>query len=637
MKGFSEWKASLDATSPVDGTGTSAVLVTFFGGDSYYRKSAERLASQCEKWGVNYSIWEYKPASSEGWRNICRKKIEFYTGLLFRLKRPVLWVDVDSEIIGDLSPLLNSKADFGAFLRNFKYLVGFDPHGFARLFHPGYVLLNTTPLGLQFASHLVQTEATADIEGTDDYVLQEAVTTFPEYLQIEIFSPRHIVTSNESVARDQACIQHADSGNVAVSRSVAAQHLPTALSVSRQKQVLFAAANDAAKAGKREDASVFLRRIRALDRDDTIALRKLLQIYDRLGEEKKYAYHYNSAKKNEATRSTALIYELGRRLAKQQFDEAERLALQIREGGDEKDVATVKSMMFKGGLDRRAKELGLSADDRVAAWWWDRPHPGNLGDIINPYIIEKLSGSPPRFTSSSPRLIGIGSIIKFAKSGDMVWGAGAPSRDTVINPEASYKAVRGPLTRELVLAAGGSCPEVYGDPAWILPRIYSPKIRKTHSVGVIRHFTHRDMPLKIGEGVREIDILRVGYNEIEEFIDEMLSCEGIVSTSLHGVIIAHAYGIPCKHAVMSGSSRQIHGDGIKFKDYFLSVGREDVEPWDLSDTGEVVAGDIARCTDLPAKEIDVDRLLRAAPFKVVRQKSLGATLASMVGQLKGLR
>lgn len=637
MKGFSEWKTSLNVASSANSDRSSAVLVTFFGGDSYYAKSAERLAAQCEEWGVSYSIWEYKPESSEGWRNICRKKIEFYTGLLIRLKRPVLWVDVDSEVIGDPSPLLDSNADFGAFLRNFKYLVGFDPYGFARLFHPGYVLLNTTPLGLRFASHLLQTEATADAEGTDDYVLQEAVTTFPEHLQIEIFSPRHIVTSNESVGRDQACIQHADSGNVAVSKSVAAQHLPAALSVSRQKQVLFAAANDAAKAGRREDASVFLRRIRALDRDDSVALRKLLQIYDRLGEDKKYSYHYNLARKNVATRSTALIFELGRKLAKQQFDEAERLARQIREEGGEKDVATVKSMMFKGELDRRAKELGLSPEDRVDAWWWDRPHPGNLGDIINPYIIEKLSGAPPRFTSSSPRLIGIGSIIKFARGGDAVWGAGAPSRDTVINPEATFRAVRGPLTRELVLAAGGSCPEVYGDPAWILPRIYRPKIKRTHSLGVIRHFTHRDMPLNLGEGVKEIDILRVGYDEIEDFIDEMHSCEGIVSTSLHGVIIAHAYGIPCKHAVMSGSSRQIHGDGIKFKDYFLSVGREGIEPWDLSETGKVVAGDLTRCTDVPAKEIDVDRLLQAAPFKVAGKKSLGATLASVVGQLKGLR
>lgn len=629
MKGFTEWKTDLNLKGTDE---SSAVVVSFFGGDPHYEKCARRLAAQCESWGVSHSIWEYSSESSEGWRNICRRKVAFYTGLLLRLQRPVMWIDVDSEIIGDLSPLTDSRADFAAFLRNFKYLIGFDPDSFSRLFHPGYVLINSTPAGFEFASHLVQTDATADPDGTDDYVLQEALTSFPGKLQIEVFSPKHIVTSNEATGREFACVQHADSGNVAVSRAVAAQHVPNALSIPRQKQVLFTAASDASKAGRRDEAAVFLKRIRALDRNDTVALRRLLHAYDRLGEKKKYQYHYNSARKNPVTRSTATLFELGRRLERKEFERATSLADQVREEGDSNAIATVKSMMFKASLDQRAIERGLSDEERVAAWWWDRPHPGNLGDIINPYIIEALSGAPPKFTTKSPRLIGIGSIIKFAKAGDLVWGAGAPSKDTVIDPAATFRAVRGPLTRELVLEAGAACPEVYGDPAWILPRIYRPTVKKTHAVGLIRHFTHRDIPIEIGEGVREIDILRVGYEEIEQFIDEMLSCESIVSTSLHGIIIAHAYGIPCKHAVMSASSRQIHGDGIKFRDYFLSVGRENVEPWDLSETGRVVADDKTRCTDVPASAIDVDRLLEAAPFPVVGKPGIASRLASIMGR-----
>lgn len=253
MKGFSEWRSKLGYG---ERDHDSAVVVSFFGGDPHYSKCARRLAAQCEERGVSYSIWECLPEADEGWRNICRKKIAFYTGLLAKLDRPVMWVDVDSELIGDPSPLTGSRADFGAFLRNFKYLVGFDPDAFARIFHPGYVLLNTTPIGLQFASHLVQIDATADPNGTDDYVLQEAITTFPGELQIEVFSPRHIVTSNESQGRELACFQHADSGNVAVSRAVAAQHVAPALSIPRQKQVLFAAAENASRVGRRQEASV---------------------------------------------------------------------------------------------------------------------------------------------------------------------------------------------------------------------------------------------------------------------------------------------------------------------------------------------------------------------------------------------
>ncbi|MGR4383081.1 polysaccharide pyruvyl transferase family protein [Escherichia coli] len=57
-------------------------------------------------------------------------------------------------------------------------------------------------------------------------------------------------------------------------------------------------------------------------------------------------------------------------------------------------------------------------------------------------------------------------------------------------------------------------------------------------------------------------------SNIEDVLNQMLSCEQIISTSLHGVIVGHAYGIPTiwiKH-------NDIDTDGFKFKDYFDSVG-----------------------------------------------------------------
>ena len=66
--------------------------------------------------------------------------------------------------------------------------------------------------------------------------------------------------------------------------------------------------------------------------------------------------------------------------------------------------------------------------------------------------------------------------------------------------------------------------------------------------------------------MREIEILRVARAGIEAFLDEMFGCETIVSTSLHGLIIANAYGIPARLASFVDSDRQIHGDGMKFDD-----------------------------------------------------------------------
>ena len=62
----------------------------------------------------------------------------------------------------------------------------------------------------------------------------------------------------------------------------------------------------------------------------------------------------------------------------------------------------------------------------------------------------------------------------------------------LISPEttkADIRAVRGPLTREAILKEGGKCPEIYGDPAIIMPRLYTPKIGAKHKAGLILHHT----------------------------------------------------------------------------------------------------------------------------------------------------
>jgi pyruvyltransferase len=57
-------------------------------------------------------------------------------------------------------------------------------------------------------------------------------------------------------------------------------------------------------------------------------------------------------------------------------------------------------------------------------------------------------------------------------------------------------------------------------------------------------------------------------NDIESKTIEFLECKKVVSSSLHGIIIAHTYGIP---AVWQPFSDGVFGDDIKYQDYFESV------------------------------------------------------------------
>ena len=600
-----------------DAAGTNhALLISFFGGDPHYARCAERLAAQCERFGVEHDICELSDARSD-WLSICRAKIDFYVDKLAEHRRAVFWIDVDSQIIGDPHAVLRSEADLSGFLRNFRYFVGFDSLQFSRLMHPGYLRIGNTNKGRAFAAKMRAVAADSPSNATDDYVLEQALREFGEPLRVDLLPPDLMVSSNEGEGRERAVFQHSDSGNVLEQKKRAEQHDAGALSTERQKRVLSHAASDALDKGERTDAIVFLRRIRRIDPDDADAFVKLLNLLAREGRDGAHRYHLEAGKKNPVLRAPALRVQAQRQMAEGHWDAAARSVEMLEEMGAARELDFLASRRMRHDLDRRAARLGLTEEDRIGLWWWEQPYPGNLGDMINPYIVEKLTGTPPFFTNASPRILAVGSIAKFARAGDHVWGAGVSSSITEITPEAHFRAVRGPLTREVVLAAGGHCPPIYGDAAWLLPRLHVPApAGPKRRIGLIRHFTHSDVPVTLGDDAVDIPILRAGYEGIEAFLAEMAGCEAILSTSLHGVIIANAYGIPARWCTFSGSARQIHGDGLKFDDYFQSIGRRDMSPLDLSGIERIDGSLATSCTDNPEHAPDLKSLLAAAPFEV---------------------
>lgn len=193
------------------------------------------------------------------------------------------------------------------------------------------------------------------------------------------------------------------------------------------------------------------------------------------------------------------------------------------------------------------------------------PKPGNLGDVLTPVLLKKLGVNVRRAPRSKAQLLGIGSIIRFARPGQMVWGSGAMRETDRPSPDARYLAVRGPLTREVVLKSGGECPEVYGDPALLLPSVYNPPVEKRHEIGVVPHYIDRGL---VRTDLPMINPLRADPLEV---VDEIRACHAILSSSLHGIIVAHAYGIP---AAWVRFGDRLDGDDIKFRDYAASVGIE---------------------------------------------------------------
>lgn len=223
---------------------------------------------------------------------------------------------------------------------------------------------------------------------------------------------------------------------------------------------------------------------------------------------------------------------------------------------------------------------------------------GNFGDLLAKYIVEELSGlKVDKYTFDNRyHLCAIGSVLnrKEICSNAVVWGSGFLAYQSWLkikltkiremfrnnNGKPYFLAVRGKKTRDILVSAGYNCPEIYGDPALLMPRIYECKNKKIYSVGIVLHNKHKSLEymFKNIEGVKFIDINRK-YDDITGFVDDISSCEKILSSSLHGVIIANCYRIPCARLIIEGAplTKNVERDNFKFDDYVSGLNANRVE------------------------------------------------------------
>jgi hypothetical protein len=203
--------------------------------------------------------------------------------------------------------------------------------------------------------------------------------------------------------------------------------------------------------------------------------------------------------------------------------------------------------------------------------FWSWYHPRNFGDWIGPYLFESLTGSVPNYIPKNKRigsqcLYTVGSILRHIQQDDyaVVWGSGIISRaDSFRRPLATY-AVRGPFSHDTFYTQGYDCPPVFGDPAILLSDVYKPDAPRTGQIGIIPHYFDYKHFSGPPSGIRIIDVTR----PVEMVANEISACEFTISSSLHGIIVSHSYGISC---VWVQSIEQLKGDGIKFKDYYAAL------------------------------------------------------------------
>lgn len=195
-------------------------------------------------------------------------------------------------------------------------------------------------------------------------------------------------------------------------------------------------------------------------------------------------------------------------------------------------------------------------------WWQSKEN--NFGDILNPHIFNYFQIDYEFSHLEKADTLCIGSVVRRARENFNVFGSGIMFTKDKPHPKAKYHFVRGPRTRKNIILNGGQCPPIYGDPALLLP-LFCNESEKEYDLGIVPHFVDYNFVKETYPNYHVIDLLNKDPLEVAK---QITKCRHIISSSLHGIIAAHAYGIP---AAWVKFSNNVKGDDIKFYDYFEGV------------------------------------------------------------------
>lgn len=252
-------------------------------------------------------------------------------------------------------------------------------------------------------------------------------------------------------------------------------------------------------------------------------------------------------------------------------------------------------------------------------FYWD--DKANFGDEIGPWLIEKISKRTVnniRKNKNEVGLMTVGSIVQqIDRPGMTIWGSGiirefgkAKSLELSELKPKTITAVRGRLTRDyLKNKLGWDVPEIFGDPALLMPRYFNPPKLK-YGVTLCPHYVHyAAFKESLGEQFEVIDVT----TGVESVVSKIAGSTTVLSSSLHGIIIAQAYGIPWVW-IRVDDAHLVGGD-FKFEDFFSILDRSAVAMInvELEGLSSLSISSIAESARIPTMSFDGDALISALP------------------------
>jgi pyruvyltransferase len=206
--------------------------------------------------------------------------------------------------------------------------------------------------------------------------------------------------------------------------------------------------------------------------------------------------------------------------------------------------------------------------------YWKPAGGVNFGDELSRTITELMLArrgvTIQDEIPASKQLLAVGSVLHHAREGAIIWGSGVNGSTYAWQHRArniDVRAVRGPRTRDFLSRQGINVPEVYGDPAILLPELTNGRFSVTGRDAIAFVPNLHDMALVKDNPPNDIRVIdpKRSWNVV---VKDILECRLVLASSLHGLVVAEAFGIPARYVRLSDR------EGLfKYADYYEGTGR----------------------------------------------------------------
>ncbi len=242
----------------------------------------------------------------------------------------------------------------------------------------------------------------------------------------------------------------------------------------------------------------------------------------------------------------------------------------------------IKLTLWKNRLVLRKDKFEPSEKKKVNLNYWvdEKDTIHNIGDMLSKVIVKEVANlygiDIDKTINKTKHLYAIGSILLWFNDAT-IWGSGfiedkacakqfrlqGWSLGHKLTHKTDVRAVRGPETKRIFDRWGIDCSEVFGDPAILLPKFYTPKTKVAEKYIVMPNW------VELANYQDKYPTLSPITDNWRETVDKLCSSELAICSSLHGIILAEAYGIP---AVLLETETTVN-HRFKYNDYYYSTGR----------------------------------------------------------------